>query len=79
VSENIRTSPVEVKVPAPGSRGGKTSGVAAPGQKTRETVVEAEAAHSRVAAEAEAGEARKSHACPVREGGERGEVRCHTK
>jgi hypothetical protein len=61
----IRPSPVEVS--APGSRGGKSSGVAAPGPWTRETVCEAEATlQKRVAVEAEAGEARKSHACPRR-------------
>jgi hypothetical protein len=60
---HVRTSPVEV--PALGSRGGKTSGGAAPGPRTRETVGEVEATLVwRVAAEAEAGEARKSHACP---------------
>jgi hypothetical protein len=61
----VRPSPVGVS--APGGRGGKSSGVAAPGPRTRETVVEAEAAHSRVAAEAEAGEARSP--TPVRGGG----------
>jgi hypothetical protein len=67
VSENqIRTSSVE-EVPAPGSRGGKTSGVAAPGPRTRETAAEAEAAlQTGVAVEAEAGEARSP--TPVREG-----------
>jgi hypothetical protein len=60
----VRPSPVEV--PASRSRGGKTSGVAAPGPRTRETVVEAEVTQTRVAAEAEAGEARSP--TPVREG-----------
>jgi len=68
----VRTSPVEV--PAPGSRGGWTSGGAAPGPRTRETISEAEAAHVwRAAAEAETDEARKFLACPRGEkGGERG-------
>jgi hypothetical protein len=62
----IRPSPVEVS--APGSRGGKSSGVAAPGPWTRETVCEAEATlQKRVAVEAEAGEVRSP--TPVRGGG----------
>jgi len=45
--------------------GRENFGGAAPGPRTRETVCEAEAIlQTRVAVEAEAGEARKSHACP---------------
>jgi hypothetical protein len=48
---------------APGSRGGKTLGGPAPGSRRRGTVCEAEATlQTRVAVEAEAGEATKSHA-----------------
>jgi hypothetical protein len=62
---HVRASPVEG--PAPGSRGGESSGGAAPGPRTRGTVGEAEAALVwRAAAEAEAGEAKST--TPVREG-----------
>jgi intein-encoded DNA endonuclease-like protein len=72
-----------VEVSAPGSRGGKSSGVAASGPWTRETVCEAEATlQKRVAVEAEAGETRvhalssqhtrgegiRKHACLSEEG-----------
>ena len=66
---HVRTSPVEV--PALGSRGGKTSGGAAPGPRTRETVYEVEATLVwRVAAEAEAGEARSPSSVREGKGGE---------
>jgi hypothetical protein len=54
------------RAPVPGTpRGDKSYGRGAPAPRTRETVCEAEATlQKRVAVEAEAGEARKSHACP---------------
>jgi hypothetical protein len=58
-------------IPAPGDGAGESRGGAAPGPRTRETVFEAEAIlQTRVAVEAEAGEARSP--TPVR-GGKEGE------
>jgi hypothetical protein len=63
--------------PAPGTPRGIVEGGGAPAPWTRETVFEAEAAHSRVAAEAEAGEMRV-HALPESRIGSGGEgIRKH--